>query len=44
MVGERTCGNGLHSMQRRADAIGGTLTITSQQGAGTTLHLTVPIT
>jgi signal transduction histidine kinase len=33
-------GLGLHSMQRRADEIGGSLTIDSRQGQGTTVRLT----
>jgi signal transduction histidine kinase len=36
-------GHGLASMQRRAQALGGSLTIQSQVGSGTTLTLRVPI-
>jgi signal transduction histidine kinase len=40
---ERRDGNGLVSMQRRAQSVGGTLSVISQPGSGTTVTLTVPI-
>ena len=36
-------GNGLTNMRRRADRLGGQLTIASQDGAGTTIRLNMPI-
>jgi ligand-binding sensor domain-containing protein/signal transduction histidine kinase len=36
-------GHGLKSMQRRAEAIGGSLTIDSHQGSGTSITLAVPL-
>jgi len=37
-------GNGLRNMQRRAEALGGSLEIRSSPGHGTTLELSFPIT
>ena len=34
---------GLTNLGARADAVGGTLTVTSEQGAGTRLALTIPL-
>jgi signal transduction histidine kinase len=36
-------GQGLRSMTRRAEAIGGRLTVTSAPGAGTTIALDAPV-
>ena len=36
-------GSGLRNMQKRADALGGSLTISGQPGHGTTMHWAVPL-
>lgn len=41
--GEPQTGNGLRSMQKRADALNGRLTIRSQPGAGTVLQFQCPL-
>ena len=43
IVAEADSGNGLNNMQKRADAMKGILQITSKQGEGTTVKLTVPV-
>jgi len=43
IVAEADTGNGLNNMQKRADAMKGTLQIISKQGEGTTVKLTVPV-
>jgi signal transduction histidine kinase len=42
-IGEAGDGNGLVSMKRRAENLGGTLAVASQPGEGTTLALRVPL-
>lgn len=38
-----SAGNGLHNMRQRVSQLGGTLDISSQQGHGTTITMTLPV-
>lgn len=40
---ERSDGYGMHSMAERADLVGGTLTVRSRPGEGTSVSVTVPV-